>query len=89
MFDRQIIFPLLEARPELFLLKSGAYHTYKRNQRYTVYHIYKRMYQRQCTKSSLLEARLELFLLGSGVWTRRRCRPELIAGDRRREGGGL
>ena len=30
MFDRQIIFPLLEARPELFLLKSGAYHTYKR-----------------------------------------------------------
>ena len=39
MFDRQIIFPLLEARPELFLLKSGAYHTYKRNQRYTVYHI--------------------------------------------------
>ena len=43
MFDRQIIFPLLEARPELFLLKSGAYHTYKRNQRYTVYHIYKRI----------------------------------------------
>ena len=30
MFDRRIIFPLLEARPELFLLKSGAYHTYKR-----------------------------------------------------------
>ena len=30
MFDRQIIFPLLEARPELLLLKSGAYHTYKR-----------------------------------------------------------
>ena len=88
MFDRQIIFPLLEARPELFLLKSGAYHTYKRKREvHSVPYMYTREYQRQSTKSSLLEARLELFLLESGVWTRRRCRPELIAGDRRREGG--